>query len=204
RVGPPPARALRAAPAQAASAGGTEMSIPEGSYADIGDGLRIHYHDLGPKDAGKGTVLFLHGSGPGASGWSNFKKNAPVFADRGHRVVVADSLGFGRSSKPDVDYGLDFVAGGHVRLLDQLGIERCAVIGNSHGGALAIRLALEHRVTRLVLMAPGGLEDREAYMQMSGIRTMMKVFFGPGGINRDTMRTVFQLQLHDPSLLDDD
>jgi 4,5:9,10-diseco-3-hydroxy-5,9,17-trioxoandrosta-1(10),2-diene-4-oate hydrolase len=179
--------------------------IPEGKYADIGDGLRIHYHDLG-EDRGGGTVVFLHGSGPGASGWSNFKHNAPVFAERGHRVLVMDNLGFGRSSKPDVDYGLDFVVGGMARALERIGASRYAVVGNSHGGACAIKLALDYpaRVTRLVLMAPGGLEEREAYMGMSGIRTMMKVFFGPAGITRDTMRTVFELQLHDPSLLDDE
>jgi 4,5:9,10-diseco-3-hydroxy-5,9,17-trioxoandrosta-1(10),2-diene-4-oate hydrolase len=176
----------------------------EGRYQDIGDGLRIHYHDLGdPKGA---PVVFLHGSGPGASGWSNFKRNAPVFAERGRRAIVVDNLGFGRSSKPERDYGLDFVVGGVKRLLDRLEIERADVIGNSHGGACAIQLALDEpaRVRSLVLMAPGGLEDREAYMQMSGIRTMMKVFLGGLEITRDTMRKVFELQLHDPSLLDDE
>jgi len=178
------------------------VSVPEGKYADIGDGLRIHYHDVG-----RGTPLvFLHGSGPGASGWSNFKKNAPFFAERGHRAIVVDNLGFGRSSKPEVDYGLDFVVGGIERFLDRLGIDHCAVVGNSHGGACAIQLALNQpgRVSKLVLMAPGGLEEREAYMKMSGIRTMMKVFLGPDGITRDSMRTVFELQLFDPTQLDDE
>jgi 4,5:9,10-diseco-3-hydroxy-5,9,17-trioxoandrosta-1(10),2-diene-4-oate hydrolase len=180
----------------------------EGRDQDIGDGLRIHYHDLGDPKAE--PVVFLHGSGPGASGWSNFKRNAPAFAAHGRRAIVVDNLGFGRSSKPDVDYGLGFVVGGVKRLLDRLEISRAAVVGNSHGGACAIQLALDEpaRVAKLVLMAPGGLEDREAYMQMSGIRTMMKVFLGGGpggdGITRDSMRKVFELQLHDPSLLDDE
>ncbi len=176
-------------------------SVPEGTYQDIGDGLRMHYHDVGSGPA----LVWLHGSGPGASGWSNFKNNFPFFAERGYRNIVVDNLGFGYSSKPDTDYTLDFVAGGVRRLLDRLGVERCAVVGNSHGGAVSIQLALDEpaRITKLVLMAPGGLEEREAYMKMAGIRTMMKVFFGPGGITRDTMRTVFGLQLFDPTLLDD-
>ena len=177
------------------------MSVPEGKYQDIGDGLHLHYHE-----AGTGPVLlWLHGSGPGASGWSNFKHNFPHFAERGFRNLVVDNLGFGYSSKPDCDYTLDFVAGGVRRFLDRLGVERCAVVGNSHGGAVAMQLALDEpaRVSKLVLMAPGGLEEREAYMKMSGIRTMMKVFFGPEGITRDTMRTVFGLQLYDPARLDD-
>lgn len=172
--------------------------IPEGTYVDIGDDLRIHVHDLG-----RGApVVFVHGSGPGASGWSNFKKNAPAFVDAGYRVILVDNLGFGYSSKPDCDYPLDFVVGGLRRALDRLGIERCAVVGNSHGGACAIQLALDEpaRVDKLVLMAPGGLEEREVYMKMSGIRTMMKVFLGEG-VTREGMRKVFGLQLHDPSQL---
>ncbi len=181
----------------------TASAVPEGSYVDIGDGLKLHYHAVGPAD---GTPLvWLHGSGPGASGWSNFKRNFPFFAERGHRCLVLDNLGFGHSSKPDVDYGMEFVLGGVTRALDRLGIERCAVVGNSHGGAVAISLALAQpqRVRKLVLMAPGGLEEREVYMGMSGIRTMMKVFLGPDGITRDGMRKVFGLQLFDPGQLEE-
>ncbi len=178
--------------------------MKEGRYQDIGDGLRMHYHDLGLGD----PVVFLHGSGPGASGWSNFKHNAPVFAQT-RRAIVVDNLGFGGSSKADVDHGIDYVVGGIRRLLDRLEIPRAAVVGNSHGGACAIKLALDEpsRVSKLVLMAPGGLEEREVYMGMSGIRTMMKVFLGgpeQGGMTRETLRRVFELQLHDPSRLDDE
>jgi len=178
----------------------SERAVPEGKFADVGGGLRVHYHE-----AGEGTpLLFLHGSGPGASGYSNFRRNYPYFASRGFRAIVPDTLGFGYSSKPDdVDYTLEWLTGATRRLLDALGIERCSVVGNSHGGAMAIRLALDHpeRVDRLVLMAPGGLEVREAYMKMEGIRTMMKVFLGPEGITREGMRKVFGLQLFDPGML---
>jgi 4,5:9,10-diseco-3-hydroxy-5,9,17-trioxoandrosta-1(10),2-diene-4-oate hydrolase len=179
--------------------------VPEGKYADIGDGLRMHYHDVGRAAAPGQVLVWLHGSGPGASGYSNFKKNYPFFAERGYRTIVVDNLGFGYSSKPDVDYTLPFVVSGVRHLLDSLGVERCAVVGNSHGGAVAIQLALDEpaRVSKLVLMAPGGLEEREAYMKMAGIRTMMKIFLGPDGITRETMRKVFGLQLFDPAQLDD-
>src|SRR5262245_41622928 len=125
---------------------------------DVGDGHRIHYHS-----AGKGAaVLFLHGSGPGASGYSNFKGNYPYFAESGFSAYVPDTLGFGGSSKPDdVDYSMSFLLEKLIRFLDRVGVERCAVVGNSHGGALAISLALAQpaRVEKLVLMAPGGLEE---------------------------------------------
>lgn len=175
-------------------------AVPEGRFADIGGGLRIHYQEAGEGE----VVVFLHGSGPGASGYSNFRRNYPRFAAQGFRVLVPDTLGFGYSSQPDdVDYGMEFVAGGVRRFLDSLGVKRCAIVGNSHGGAMAIQLALDHPelVSKLVLMAPGGLEVREAYMKMEGIRTMMKVFLGPDGITREGMRRVFGLQLHDAGML---
>jgi 4,5:9,10-diseco-3-hydroxy-5,9,17-trioxoandrosta-1(10),2-diene-4-oate hydrolase len=178
-------------------------AVPEGKYADVGDGLRVHYHEQGEGPA----VVFLHGSGPGASGWSNFRHNYPYFAEGGFRVLLPDTLGYGYSSKPDdVDYTLDFLVGALERFLAAVGVERCAVVGNSHGGAMAIRLALRRPevVERLVLMAPGGLEERETYMKMAGIRAMMKAFMDPAGITRASMRRVFELQLHDPSLVTDE
>jgi 4,5:9,10-diseco-3-hydroxy-5,9,17-trioxoandrosta-1(10),2-diene-4-oate hydrolase len=174
--------------------------VPEGRFVDIGGGLRVHYHEAGEGPA----VVFLHGSGPGASGWSNFRRNYPAFAAQGFRAVVPDAIGFGHSSKPDDrDYTLDMLAGATKRFLDALGIARCTLVGNSLGGAMALRLAVDHPelVDRLVLLAPGGLEVREAYMRMEGIRTMMRVFLGPEGITREGMRRVFGLQLFDPATL---
>jgi 4,5:9,10-diseco-3-hydroxy-5,9,17-trioxoandrosta-1(10),2-diene-4-oate hydrolase len=167
------------------------------------DGKDVAYHDVGDGV----PVVFLHGSGPGASGWSNFRRNYPAFAAAGLRAIVPDTLGYGYSSKPDdVDYTLDFLVAALRRFLDGLGIARCAVVGNSHGGAMAIKLALDDpgRVARLVLMAPGGLEEREVYMKMAGIRAMMKAFLGDGGLSRETLRGVFELQLYDRSLVTDE
>lgn len=178
-------------------------AVPEGKHTQIGDGLSMHYHEEGTGDA----VLFLHGSGPGASGWSNFRRNYPYVAKAGFRTIVPDTLGYGHSSKPDdADYTLDFLEGAVERFLATLGVTRCAVIGNSHGGAMAIKLALNRPelVSKLVLMAPGGLEERETYMKMEGIRTMMKAFLDPAGITRESMRKVFSLQLFDTSLVTDE
>jgi 4,5:9,10-diseco-3-hydroxy-5,9,17-trioxoandrosta-1(10),2-diene-4-oate hydrolase len=178
-------------------------AVPEAKYADVGDGLSIHY-----QERGEGTpLLFLHGSGPGASGYSNFKRNYPYFAERGFRAIAPDTLGFGYSSQPaDIDYGLDFLVGKLAKFLDVVGVTQAAVVGNSHGGALAMKLALTHpeRVEKLVLMAPGGLEERETYMKMEGIRTMMSIFLSKTGITREGMRKVFGLQLFDPGLLTDE
>ena len=177
--------------------------VPIDRFADVGNGLEVHYQEQGQGP----VVLFLHGSGPGASGFSNFRRNYPFLAERGFRALVPDTLGFGHSSKPDdVDYTLDFLTGVVERFLDGAGVTECAVVGNSHGGALSISLALRRPelVKRLILMAPGGLETREVYMEMRGIRSMFKAVTAPEGITRDSLRKVLSLQLADPAKLTDD
>lgn len=180
----------------------TSERVPEGQYLEIGDGLRVHYHE-----AGEGpVVLFIHGSGPGGSGWSNFQQNYEQLAAQGFRCVVPDLIGYGYSSKPeDAQYSLNFLAETLMAFVDALGLERFHLVGNSLGGALCIKLALEEaqRVDRLVLMAPGGMEDREVYMGMRGIRSMLRAIFDPEGLSLTSMRKVFEKQLFDTELLDD-
>lgn len=180
----------------------TRSPIPVGRYADIGNGLKIHYHD-----AGKGEpVLFLHGAGGGASGYSNFKGNYPEFAEAGFRAIVPDMLGFGLSSKPDIpQYDLDFFVAGIKGLVDALGLDRVTLLGNSLGGAVALGYALAYpdAVSRLILMAPGGVEDLDTYLAMPGIANMFSIYkSGMTGI--DAMRAVMQMQLFDPELLTDE
>jgi 4,5:9,10-diseco-3-hydroxy-5,9,17-trioxoandrosta-1(10),2-diene-4-oate hydrolase len=180
----------------------TPTEVPSGSFVKVASGHRIHYHE-----AGEGpVVLWVHGSGPGGSGWSNFQGNYEVLAAAGFRCIVPDLLGYGYSDKPpDAHYSLDFLTQGIVDFTTALGLEEFHLIGNSLGGALCIKLAIEQpqRVISMVLMAPGGLEERDVYMGMRGIRSMLRAIFAPGGINGDSMRRVFSKQLHDPSLLSD-
>jgi 4,5:9,10-diseco-3-hydroxy-5,9,17-trioxoandrosta-1(10),2-diene-4-oate hydrolase len=116
---------------------------------------RLHYHEAGTGPA----LVLLHGSGPGVSGWSNFRGNFPVFADR-FRTVVMDMPGFGKSERPPLDRAYPRVAADHVlRLIDGLGIEKAHLLGNSMGGYVALEFALAYpdRVDRLIGMGPGGL-----------------------------------------------
>jgi len=161
--------------------------LPEGNYLVLPNGQTIHYLDRG---AGP-VVVFLHGSGSGASGHSNFKGNYPFLAKHGFRVLVPDLVGYGFSDKPqDVDYHLDFFVECVRQMLDELGVNSCHVIGNSLGGAIAIKLALDHPalVEKLVLMAPGGIEDQPAYFQMPGMQTMREVFMSPEPVSPERLR----------------
>ena len=127
-------------------------------FADA-TGMRLHYHEAGPAgEPGDAPVVMLHGGGPGASAWSNFGRNLPVFAAR-FRTLLVDQPGFGRSDKPPVTgHYFTFAAEALAGLLDELGIDRVHLVGNSLGGGTAARFALRfpERAGRLVLMGPGG------------------------------------------------
>jgi 2-hydroxy-6-oxonona-2,4-dienedioate hydrolase len=110
---------------------------------------RIHYNE-----AGEGhPVVLLHGGGPGATGWSNYAPNIEALS-RHFRVIAPDMPGWGDSDA--VDFGtLDHVEAA-CQLLDALGIEKAAFVGNSMGGHTSLRLAAERpeRVSHLITMGP--------------------------------------------------
>lgn len=176
-----------------------DLPLPVGKYAKLENGLTLHYLDIGTGP----IVVWLHGSGPGASGFSNFKGNYPAFDKSGFRNIVLDLPGFGRSDKPDdVNYDLAFFVENLRLLLDNIGVDRCTVLGNSLGGAIALGYTLDNpeRVDNLILMAPGGVEERETYFDMEGIKRMVEVYSqGPMGVEQ--MRQVMNLQLFDSSQL---
>ena len=115
-------------------------------------------------------------------------------------------LGYGYSTMTEeAKFTFDDLVQGIRRFASALGIEACGLVGNSMGGAVCIQLALEDPdfVKKLVLMAPGGMEETEVYMKMKGIRTMIKVQYSGEGITREGMRKIFSLQVHDPELVTD-
>jgi 2-hydroxy-6-oxonona-2,4-dienedioate hydrolase/4,5:9,10-diseco-3-hydroxy-5,9,17-trioxoandrosta-1(10),2-diene-4-oate hydrolase len=133
-------------------------------------------------EAGDGPpVVLLHGGGPGASGVSNYSRNIDALAKQ-FRVIVPDMPGYGRSTK-GVDqsdpfgYLADMIRG----LLDELGVGTADLIGNSYGGAAALRLALEtpHRVGKLVLMGPGGIGTTRG-VPTAGLKSLLSYYGGDG------------------------
>jgi 4,5:9,10-diseco-3-hydroxy-5,9,17-trioxoandrosta-1(10),2-diene-4-oate hydrolase len=165
--------------------------IPEHQYAKLPNGYRIHY-----LDEGRGpVVVFLHGSGNGASGHSNFKGNYPALVQAGYRVIVPDMIGFGYSDKPDdVEYPLSFFIECMKQLLDVIGVQKYTLVGNSLGGAVALGFALEHpaHVERLVLMAPGGLNDLPDYLAMPGMAMMFGLFNSGEPVTEARMKEFFR------------
>lgn len=181
----------------------SQTPIPEAQYA-VANGLNIHYQEAGPADGA--PIVFFHGSGPGASGYSNFKGNYPAFAAAGYRCIVPDLPGYGLSDKPaDIHYINDFFIATLRALVQELGLGPVTLLGNSLGGAIALGYALAHpaEVSRLILMAPGGVEEREAYFEMEGIKRMMALF-AQGPLNEASMRKLLGFQLYDASQVTDD
>jgi 4,5:9,10-diseco-3-hydroxy-5,9,17-trioxoandrosta-1(10),2-diene-4-oate hydrolase len=174
-------------------------------YHEYAKGLVLHYTLHEPSEPA-GTVIFIHGSGPGASGWSNFKQNVQAFQLAGYRCVVYDQWGYGATSKPtDVDHTLHFFVDGLVSLMDGLGIERATLIGNSLGGAVALGAALDHasRVDKLILMAPGGIESKEDYFAMPGIQEMVKYPMGSPEFTREVLANLLTLLVYDNAAVDE-
>ena len=181
---------------------------PETSqYHEVEPERVIHYTDHAPNGDLQGFAVFIHGSGPGASGWSNFKHNVSTFQDAGYRCIVFDQWGYGKTSKPqDVDHTLDFFVDGLVSLLDRTGITKAVLVGNSLGGAVALGLALRHpeRVEKLILMAPGGIESRENYFSMPGIQAMVKYPMGSPEFTKEVLAQLLTQLVHDPVNVDDE
>tara|TARA_A100001388_G_scaffold164563_1_gene122868 strand:- start:9563 stop:10657 length:1095 start_codon:yes stop_codon:yes gene_type:complete len=104
------------------------------------DGLRIHYLDEGPKDAD--PIFLLHGE----PAWSYlFRKMIPTLTAQGHRVIVPDCVGFGKSDKFISKY--DYSYKHHVEvmkeLIQKLNLKNVTFFGQDWGGLVGLRVVAE-------------------------------------------------------------
>jgi pimeloyl-ACP methyl ester carboxylesterase len=127
-----------------------------GEFLDL-SGARLYYYAAGSRGEGD-PVLFLHGFPTSSHLWFDVVPHVPP----GHRVVVLDLLGFGRSDLPK---SRDVSIRGHaervLQLLDALRIERAAIVGHDVGGGIAQFLAVRHptRVARIALIDSVAFDD---------------------------------------------
>jgi pimeloyl-ACP methyl ester carboxylesterase len=118
-------------------------------------GIETNYLEVGHGD----TVILIHGSGPGVTAYANWRLVMPALAQR-FRVLAPDMVGFGYSGRPaSIKYGVQTWADQVIGLMDTLRVPRAHIVGNSFGGAIALRIATQHpeRVGKLVLMGSMGV-----------------------------------------------
>jgi 2-hydroxymuconate-semialdehyde hydrolase len=128
---------------------------PEIGKSVLANGIQTNYHEHGKGE----PLLLIHGSGPGVTGWANWRLTIPALAENFH-VLAPDIVGFGYTERPaDVQYSMETWVNHIFGFMDALGIEKAHVVGNSFGGGLALAMAIRapQRVGRLVLMGSAGL-----------------------------------------------
>ncbi len=125
-------------------------------FADS-DGAKVYYevHGEGP------AVLFVHGSGGHHAAWW---QQVPYFTKQGYSVVTVDLRGFGRSTSELDEYDSLEFPGDILAVLDDAGINRAVMVGQSIGASAALKVAVAHpdRVAGVVLAhSLGGLDNPE-------------------------------------------
>ncbi len=169
------------------------------------EGIKLHYNDVGSGD----VVLCLHGGGPGASAWSNFKQNIPAIAAT-RRMLMLDMPGYSKSGFPDgsTEDFFDFIG----RLLDgfltALKIDGPVdIIGNSLGGQAALGLELHNpaRTKHVVLI---GSQPTSAGIVIQpqpqeALNNIIKYYAGEGP-TLEKMRRLVESLLYDSSWVSDE
>ncbi|MGA9838540.1 MAG: alpha/beta hydrolase [Gemmatimonadaceae bacterium] len=126
-----------------------------GEFVDVG-GVRLYYYAAGTRGAGAPVVL-VHGFPTSGHMWSEVVPLLPP----GHRVVVLDLLGYGRSDRPGRSaLGVSAHADRVLALMDALGMREAALVGHGLGGAVAQSIAVRFpaRVSRLCLVSAAAFD----------------------------------------------
>jgi pimeloyl-ACP methyl ester carboxylesterase len=180
-----------------------KYATPASRYADLPGGIRMHYEDVG--DPHKPAIMLLHGYGDSFLTWQPVVER---LKDRFH-LIVPDLPGHGLTRAPG-----GFVAeqGAYARVVDvfagEIGLKRFAIVGNSMGGGVAWRYALDHpdKVSGLVLVDAAGWPDETLKAPPLAFRILMS---RPGRWYLQRMETVpitraaLQADFHNPALATD-
>jgi pimeloyl-ACP methyl ester carboxylesterase len=120
------------------------------------NGLDMYYEVHGEGE----PLVLLHGAYMNID--NNWGALIPTLS-QDHKVIAVELQGHGRTSDRDTPITYEGMAADVAALLDQLGIEKAALFGYSMGGALAIRLAIDHpdKVTRIVAASAGYIYNEE-------------------------------------------
>lgn len=164
---------------------------------------RIHYHEAGTGH----PVILIHGSGAGATGWTNFSPNIAELA-KNYRVIALDLPGWGKSDPhdPTTTPTVPVSAAAIREMMDKLGLEKAALVGNSLGGMIALKFAEDYndRMSHMITMgsgivalptmfAPAGLSE--------GLKVLVECYRDPSVAN---FRRLVEVMVFDPSFATDE
>ncbi len=165
-------------------------------------GCELHYETLeivAPWIAQPQTIVFHHGLGATSGAWALWR---PVLASR-FRIVTFDMRGHGRSSRPPADapLSLDTLVDDLFAVADAAGAQRFHLVGESIGGTVALKAAIDRpeRVRTLTVSngahVGGSIRSLDNWKQLMDSRGMqgwsehmMGQRFFPGGIDEERWR----------------
>ena len=161
----------------------------EANYMQV-NGLRIHYLDEGPKDAD--PIILFHGEPT----WSYlFRKMIPVFTAAGHRVIVPDMVGFGKSDKfiSKNDYSYKHHVDVMKELVIRLDLKNATHFGQDWGGLVGLRVVAElpDRFSRVVV-SNTGMAARDGFSAWLYKNMVKLVVWWHGDISFEELKTIAQ------------
>ncbi len=162
----------------------------EFATARLATGLRVHYAQQG-NPTGE-AIIFLHAY---VDSWFSYSRVLLLLSDEYH-AFAPDQRGHGDSDKPECCYTADDYAADVDAFMDAVGIEEATLVGDSSGGLIAQRVALDypHRVSRLVLIgSPTTLVNNEAVIEAGEEMLALEDPISPEFVREFVLGTI-----HDP------
>ena len=163
---------------------------------------KIEYYE-----AGEGhPVIMLHGTGPGATGWSNFYPNIGPLSEK-YRAIAMTFPGWGESSEfdPATESRTKANARAVKLLMDELGLEKAALVGNSMGGMCVQQFAVDYpeRLSHFITMgAPApGPNGFQVGGWSEGMQVLREAYADPSPEN---FRRLVRVMVYDSSFVTDD
>jgi non-heme chloroperoxidase len=154
----------------------------------LSTGVTLHYAERGDR---KGeAILFLHAY---TDSWFAFSRVLHLLSPSYH-AFAPDERGHGDSDKPECCYTVDDFTADVDAFMDEVGIEEATLVGDSSGGMIAQRVALDypHRVSRLVLIgSPTTLLNNEAVMEAGEQMRELEDPISPEFVREFHMSTIY-------------
>ena len=141
------------APDRSAEDLATRWAGPPSEFVWV-DGMKVHLRDEGPRDDPQ-PILLLHGTSSSLHTWDGW---ANVLKEK-HRVIRVDLPGFGLTGPtPDASYLMPVYSHFIASLMDRLKVKQAVLAGNSLGGYVAWKTAVDYpeRVSKLILVDAAG------------------------------------------------